>query len=80
MKTRQEYDKFFADMQATNISGGIGGMGWDEIGWWSHDAVEKDKIYDSYENLYKSFPILFSHMLKGNKDKLKIISVDLAGT
>lgn len=78
MKTKQEYDDFFNHMQESHIHGGIGGMGWDEIGWWSHDAVEKDKVYDSYENLYNSFPILFSHMLKDNKDSLRIISVDLA--
>ena len=51
-------------MQQAHTSGGIGGMGWDEINWWAYEAVEKDKVYDNYESLYKSFPVLFSHMLK----------------
>ena len=63
-KTKQEYEKFFLHMQQAHTSGGIGGMGWDEINWWAYEAVEKDKAYDNYESLYKSFPVLFSHMLK----------------
>lgn len=62
-KPKQEYERFFSDMQLAHTSGGIGGMGWDEISWWAYEAVEKDKVYDSYLALYNSFPILFSHML-----------------
>ena len=39
----------------------LGGMAWDDICWWIHSAVEKDKLFTRNE-LANMFPDLLGHI------------------
>ena len=39
----------------------LGGMAWDDICWWIHDATEKDKLFTRNE-LADMFPDLLGHI------------------
>ena len=39
----------------------LGGMAWDDICWWIHDATEKDRLFTRNE-LADMFPDLLGHI------------------
>lgn len=56
-KNKDEYLRFFRHMENEHKKEALGGMAWDEVGWWIHDAVDVDKLF-TLEELHKLFPIL----------------------
>ena len=58
---RQEYIEYFTHMQKENKKTPLGGMAWDDICWWIHDAIEKDKLFTRNE-LADMFPDLLGHI------------------
>ena len=58
---RQEYIEYFTYMQEEDKKIPLGGMAWDDIGWWSCDATEKDKLFTRNE-LADMFPDLLGHI------------------
>ena len=57
---RQEYIKFFTHMQEEDKKIPLGGMACDDICWWIHDAIEKDKLFTRNE-LADMFPDLLGY-------------------
>lgn len=58
---KQVYIKYFTYMQEENKKIPLGGMAWDDICWWIHSAVEKDKLFTRNE-LANMFPDLLGHI------------------
>ena len=58
---RQEYIEYFTYMQEEDKKIPLGGMAWDDICWWIHDATEKDKLFTRNE-LADMFPDLLGHI------------------
>ena len=58
---KQEYIKYFIYMQEENKKIPLGGMAWDDICWWIHNAVEKDKQFTKNE-LANMLPDLLGHI------------------
>lgn len=56
-RTRDEYLKFFRHMEDEDKKEPLGGMAWDEIDWWIHDAVEVDKLF-IWDELHSLFPAI----------------------
>lgn len=57
MRTKDEYLRFFRHMEDEHKKEPLGGMAWDEVSWWIHDAVEVDKLF-TLGKLHELFPIL----------------------
>ena len=58
---RQEYIEYFTHMQEEDSKIPLGGMAWDDVCLWIHDAVEKDKLFTRNE-LADMFPCLLGHI------------------
>lgn len=58
---KQEYINYFSKMQEENNNIPLGGMAWDDIGWWLYHAIEEDKIFTKNE-LADMFPSLLWHI------------------
>lgn len=54
---KAEYLAFFKHMEEENKKVPLGGMAWDEVAWWIHDAVEVDKLF-TLEELHSLFPAI----------------------
>lgn len=55
--TKDEYLAFFRHMEEEHKKIPLGGMAWDEVAWWIHDAVEVDKLFTLAE-LHSLFPAI----------------------
>ena len=53
----KEYIDYFRHMEDEHIKSTLGGMAWDEVGWWIYYATEKYKVFTKKE-LEEMFPIL----------------------
>ena len=56
-KTREEYLKDFCHMEDEHKKEPLGGMAWDEVDWWIHEAVDLNKLF-TLEELHNLFPAL----------------------
>ena len=56
--TKKEYIDFFTHMQKEHKEDSLGGMAWDEVMWWIHDAIKVDKLF-TFSELKSLFPYLF---------------------
>lgn len=54
---RDEYLKFFRHMEDEHIKDPLGGMAFDEVCWWIHNAVDVDELFTEDE-LHNLFPVL----------------------
>lgn len=54
---KEEYLQFFRHMEDEHKKEPLGGMAWDEVGWWVYDAVVVDKLF-TLQELHELFPIL----------------------
>lgn len=61
MASKQEYINYFTHMQEEDKKCLLGGMAWDDICWWIHDAIERDKVFTRNE-LADMFPNLLGHI------------------
>ena len=52
-----EYIRFFKHMDEENKKDLLGGMAWDEVGWWVYDATKTDELFTMME-LHEMFPDL----------------------
>lgn len=54
---KQVYIKYFTHMQEEDKKIPLGGIAWDDICWWIHDAVEKDKLFtrNKLANMFPDF-------------------------
>ena len=57
---REEYIKYFT-MQYEDQKCMLGGMAWDDIGWYIHGAVDKDKVF-TRNGLADMFPKLLGYI------------------
>lgn len=58
MKTKHDYINYFEHMEEEDKKCPLGGMAWDDIVWWVHNAVEVDKLF-TVDELKEMFPYLF---------------------
>lgn len=60
-KSKEEYIKYFTHMQDEDEKCMLGGMAWDDIDWWIHNAIDEDKVFTRNE-LADMFPKLLGHI------------------
>lgn len=58
---KEEYIRYFTHMQNEHKKVPLGGMAWDDIGWWLYYAIEQDKLFTKSE-LADMFPDLLGHI------------------
>lgn len=56
-RARDDYLSFFRHMEDEHKRETLGGMAWDEISWWVHEAIDVDKLF-TREELHELFPLL----------------------
>ena len=61
MGTREQYIKYFTHMENEDKKVPLGGMGWDDVCWWLHEAIDEDKLFTANE-LADMFPSLLCHI------------------
>ena len=66
--TRNEYLSYFRHMEDEHKKEALGGMDWDEVAWWIHDAVDVDQQF-TQEELHELFPMLIRSQEQIDREK-----------
>jgi len=58
---KQEYIDYFRHMQEEDKRTPLGGIAWDDVAWWSYNAIERDNLF-TRDELADIFPDLLGYL------------------